>query len=93
MNNKPVNTTETGQPPVAKLRIGLLSASIRQRPTDDNVYYSASFGRRYRDAQDNRQSAHSYDTDDLLNLANNARERIGQRACLREIAVQVAVAA
>jgi len=42
---------EPSRPPVAKLRIGLINASIWQRSTDDDAFYSVSFERRYRDSQ------------------------------------------
>lgn len=73
MNTKTeAKTRETAQPPVARLRLGLLNASIWQRTSDDNVFYSVSFERRYRDAQGNWQSTHSYNADDLLLLAKLA---------------------
>ena len=73
--NTPTTTTktdETAKPPVARLRFGLLSASIWQRTNEDNVFYSVSFERRYRDSQGNWQSTHSYNTDELLLLAKLA---------------------
>src|ERR1039457_3477587 len=42
-------SAETGKPPVAKLRIGLINANIWERPTaEKGTFYSASFERRYR---------------------------------------------
>lgn len=63
---------EAAKPPVAKLRLGLLNANIWQRTTEDHTFYSVSFERRYRDAQGNWQSTHSYNSDDLLSLAKLA---------------------
>jgi hypothetical protein len=72
METMPSATTETAKPPVAKLRLGLLNASIWQRTTDKGAFYSVSFERRYKDGQGNWQSTHSYDAGDLLVLAKLA---------------------
>jgi hypothetical protein len=64
--------TGTAKPPVAKLRIGLINANIWQRTTDEDVFYSVSFERRYRDSEGNWQSTHSYNAEDLLVLAKLA---------------------
>lgn len=63
---------EPAKPPIAKLRLGLIFANIWQRATDDDVFYSVSFERRYRDSQGNWQSTHSYNPDDLLLLSKLA---------------------
>lgn len=57
---------------MAKLRLGLINAAIWERSTDDNIFYSVSFERRYKDAKGNWASTHSYNFDDLLNLAKLA---------------------
>jgi len=64
--------SETAKPPVAKLRIGLINASIWQRKTDNGTFYSVTFERRYKDAEDKWQSTHSYNADDLLTLGKLA---------------------
>jgi hypothetical protein len=72
--------SETNKPPVAKLRIGLLNASIWERTTDKGTtFHSVSFERRYRDADGNWQSTYSFDTSDLLalsKLADQAHSKI-----------------
>ena len=68
-NNK---TGESAKPPVAKLRIGLLSASIWERSTDSGKFYTVTFERRYRDGAGNFKTSHSYDALDLLALAKVA---------------------
>lgn len=68
-------TTETKQPanpPVAKLRDGLLSASIWERKSEKGTFYSVTFERRYKDGQGNWKSSHGYDTGDLLGIAKLA---------------------
>jgi hypothetical protein len=65
-------STETAKPPVAKLRQGLLNASIWERTTENGAFYSVTFERRYRDAKGEWHSTHSYDTSDLLSLAKLA---------------------
>ena len=64
--------TETPKAPVRKLRIGLINANIWQRTTGEDNFYSVSFERRYKDAEGNWQSTHSYNVDDLLSLAKLA---------------------
>ena len=67
--------TKTGEPaklPVAKLRIGLLSASIWERITDNGTFFSVTFERRYRDANGDWHSTQSFDKSNLLSLAKLA---------------------
>lgn len=60
------------KPPVAKLRIGLITASIWERTSENGSFYTVTFERRYRDAEGNWNSSHSYDPQDLLVLAKLA---------------------
>ena len=66
---KKTETTETAKPPVAKLRLGLMNATIWERTTDKGTFYSVTFERRYRDADGNWHTTHGYDMNDLLTLA------------------------
>jgi len=70
--NTQTKSTEAGKPPVAKLRLGFVFANIWQRSTGEDAFYSVSFERRYKDAQGNWQSTHSFNSDDLLVLAKLA---------------------
>jgi len=70
--NTSTTTTETAKPPVAKLRIGLLNASIWQHTTDKGAFYSVNFERRYKDSEGKWKSTYSYDAGDLLVLAKLA---------------------
>ena len=70
--SKKPKTGEPAKPPVAKLRIGLINASIWQRTTDKGNFHSVSFERRYKDAAGNWQTTHSFDASDLLALAKLA---------------------
>ena len=65
-------STETAKPPVAKLRLGLINASIWERVTESGTFHSVTFERRYRDANGEWHSTHSYDAGDLLTLAKLA---------------------
>jgi hypothetical protein len=56
---------------VAKIRVGLVTASIWQRNAEKGRFYSASFERRYK-GRDGWQTSHSYDEGDLLALAKAA---------------------
>jgi hypothetical protein len=62
---------EPAQPPVAKLRVGLISGSIWERKTENGTFHAVTFERRYRDG-DTWKSSHSYDAQDLLALAKLA---------------------
>ena len=64
--------TEARKAPVAKVRVGLISASIWENPTDKGVFHNVTFERRYRDGEGKWQSTHSYGTGDLLELAKCA---------------------
>jgi len=77
--SKKTQSTESAKPPVAKLRLGLLNASIWERVTDKGTFHSVTFERRYRDANGEWHSTHSYDASDLLalaKLADQAHSRI-----------------
>lgn len=63
---------ESIKPPVAKLRIGLLSASIWERTTDGGTFFSVTFERRYRDAKGDWHGTQSFDKSNLLTLAKLA---------------------
>jgi hypothetical protein len=73
-NTTKTSSSETAKAPVAKLRIGLISANVWQRSTEKGTFYSVSFERRYRDADGNWKSGHSFDTSDLLALAKLANQ-------------------
>ena len=64
--------TEPKQAPVAKVRVGLISASIWENPTEKGNFYNVTFERRYSDTEGNWKSTHSYGLDDLLVLAKVA---------------------
>ena len=64
--SKPAN------PPVAKVRVGLVTASIWERSTGNGKFFGVTFERRYRDSQGEWQTSHSYDPADLLALAKSA---------------------
>ena len=76
MSFKKTNTADTaaekGKPPVAKVRVGLITGSIWERSSEERKFYAVTFERRYRDTEGNWQTSHSYDTADLLSLAKAA---------------------
>jgi hypothetical protein len=47
--SKKSQSTESAKPPVAKLRIGLINATIWERVTENGKFHSVTFERRYRD--------------------------------------------
>ena len=70
--NSKKTETETKKAPVAKVRVGLISASIWENPTEKGNFHNVTFERRYRDSEGNWHSTHSYGLDDLLTLAKVA---------------------
>lgn len=54
-------TPEPASPPVAKIRVSLITASIWQRTNEHGAFYSATFERRYRDRNGEWRTSHSYD--------------------------------
>jgi hypothetical protein len=70
--NTKKTSPETAKPPVEKLRLGLINASIWERTTDNGTFHSVTFERRYRDSKGDWHSTHSYEASDLLLLAKLA---------------------
>jgi hypothetical protein len=75
--------SESGKPPIAKLRLGLINANIWERSTDNSVFYSVSFERRYKDSKGEWHSTTSYNPDDLLVLAKLADQVHSEIAKIR----------
>lgn len=72
MSNKKSKTAEAKNPPIAKVRIGLITASIWERETDKGTFHNVTFERRYRDKDGKWQSTDTYDFTDLLAKAKVA---------------------
>ena len=67
------DTNETKKSaPVAKVSVGLQTASIWKNESEGRAFYNVSFDRRYRTADGNWKSTSSYGRDDLLALAKLA---------------------
>ena len=67
------DTNETKKnAPVAKVSVGLQTASIFKNESEGRAFYNVSFDRRYRTADGNWKSTSSYGRDDLLALAKLA---------------------
>jgi hypothetical protein len=58
--------------PVAKIRVGSITASIFENAGEKGTTRNVTFERRYRDAQGAWHTATSYNADDLLALAKAA---------------------
>lgn len=71
-NTKKKEAAETKNAPVAKVRVGLITASIWENQTEKGAFHNVTFERRYRDGEGNWKSSHSYNADDLLSLAKSA---------------------
>ena len=72
MSLKKQTQAEPKNPPVAKIRVGLITASIWENETEKGIFHNVTFERRYRDANGEWHSTHSYDAGDLLVLAKLA---------------------
>lgn len=66
------NKTEKANPPITKVRVGLVSASVWENATEKGTHYSVTFDRRYRDDQGDWHSTNNYGVRDLLALAKCA---------------------
>lgn len=82
-NTSRKSQSETAKPPVAKIRLGLINANIWQRNTGEDVFYSVTFDRRYRDKQGEWRSTQSYNADNLLTLSKLADQAHTEIAKLR----------
>jgi hypothetical protein len=67
-----MSDTEAKNPPVAKVKVGLVTASIWENKGEKGTTYSVTFDRRYRDAKGDWHSTRSYNAGDLLELAKAA---------------------
>ena len=65
-STKKNEAAETKNPPAAKIRVGLITASIWQNENDKGTFHNVTFERRYKDAEGKWQTSHSYNTGDLL---------------------------
>ena len=70
-NTKKNEAAETKNPPVAKVRVGLITASIWENKTDKGDFQNVTFERRYKKG-DQWHSTRSYSISDLLELAKCA---------------------
>lgn len=70
--SKNTKSNESAKPPVAKLRIGLLTAMIWERVNSNGTFYSVTFERRYRDADGKWHGTQTFDKSNLLTLAKLA---------------------
>jgi hypothetical protein len=71
-NTKKNEEAETKNPPVAKIRVDLINASIWRNKTEKGIFYNVTFESRYRDGEGNWKSSHNYTSNDLLALAKAA---------------------
>jgi len=71
-NTKKNEAAQTKTPPVAKIRVDQINASIWKKQTEKGTFYNVTFESRYRDGEGNWKSSHSYNADDLLSLAKTA---------------------
>ena len=72
MTTNTEGTTGAKNPPVDKLKVGSVYASIWQRVTEKGIFFSVTFERRYKDAQGKWQSTQSFSGEDLLALSKLA---------------------
>jgi len=63
---------ETKKLPVDKVRVGSITASVWENTNDKGTFFNVTFERRYKDAQDQWHSTHSYGENDLQDLRKAA---------------------
>ncbi len=80
------NRTTAANPPVAKLRDGLLNLSIWERTTDEGTFHSVTFERRYTKKDGEWASTQSLGDDELLRLAELLRDAFKEIKRLRSSA-------
>ena len=66
------DTAKAKNPPVAKIKVGLITASIWENKGDKSTSYNVTFDRRYKDGKGDWHSTSSYNAGDLLELAKAA---------------------
>ena len=71
-NTKQNDNAQARNPPVAKIRVDLINASIWKNKTEKGAFYNVTFESRYRDGEGNWKSSHSYTSNDLLALGKAA---------------------
>jgi len=71
-NTKKNQAAQTKTPPVAKIRVDQINASIWKKQTEKGTFYNVTFESRYRDGEGNWKSSHSYTSNDLLALGKAA---------------------
>ena len=71
-STKKNEAAETKNPPAAKIRVGLITASIWENKNEKGTFHNVTFERRYKDAEGKWQTSHSYNAGDLLDLAKAA---------------------
>jgi hypothetical protein len=70
-NPKKIPAAGNHAPPFAKIRVGLVTASIWEKMNDRGTFFDVTFERRYKDGEEWKTS-HSYNPHDLLELATAA---------------------
>jgi hypothetical protein len=71
-NTNKNETAQTKTPPVAKIRVDQINASVWKNQTEKGTFYNVTFESRYRDGEGNWKSSHSYTSNDLLALGKAA---------------------
>jgi hypothetical protein len=66
------DTAKAKNPPVAKIKVGLITASIWENKGEKGTSYNVTFDRRYKDGKNDWHSTSSYNAGDLLELAKAA---------------------
>lgn len=70
--NEQGSSPQAGNKPIDKIRIGKVTASIWNNPSEKGDFYSVTFERSYKDEGDAWKSSQSFRRDDLLELAKAA---------------------
>ena len=80
-----MSDTKAKNPPVAKIRVGSVTASIWENKGEKGTNYSVTFDRRYRDGKGNWHSSDTYFQDDLLFKAKASHLAYDRIAALQAV--------
>jgi hypothetical protein len=69
--------SDTKSKPIQEFRIGRVRAAIWQNVTEKGMRYNVTFSKLYRDKEDNWKDTTSFGKEDLLLLAEVARQAAG----------------
>jgi hypothetical protein len=68
MTTETKTPTQPAKPPITKIRVGLITASIWERLVKEKPFYTVTFERRYKTTNGEWKTSHGYDAAGLAEL-------------------------